>query len=112
MFVIGKNEQFILKRVGDVAVSEKREAGRGKFVRTPIGVEAIFLPDGSFVPKKLWYKGKSFDIIRIVRERKHSPWQVRAVATVEYTVIIDDAERQIYYEPDTNQWFSIKEVVL
>lgn len=81
-----------------------------KFKRTAIGVEALFLPDGSFVPKKLWYKGKSFEIIRVVRERKYSPWQVRAVATTEYTVIIDDAERQIYYEPESNQWFSVKEV--
>ena len=81
-----------------------------KFVRTPIGVEALFLMDGSFVPKKLWYKGKSFEIIRVLRERKYSPWQVRAIATIEYTVIIDDAERQIYYEPESNQWFSIKEV--
>lgn len=81
-----------------------------KFVRTPIGVEAIFMSDGSFVPKKLWYKGKSFEIIRVVRERKYSPWQVRAVATTEYTVVIDDSERQIYYEPESNRWFSIKEV--
>lgn len=81
-----------------------------KFVRTPIGIEAVFLVDGSFVPKKLWYKGKSFEIIRVVRERKYSPWQVRAIATTEYTVVIDDAERQIYYEPESNMWFSIKEV--
>ena len=81
-----------------------------KFVRTPIGVEALFLMDGSFVPKKLWYNGKSVEIIRVVRERKYSPWQVRAIATTEYTVLIDDAERQIYYEPESNRWFSIKEV--
>ena len=81
-------------------------------MRTPIGVEAIFLPDGSFVPKKLWYNGKSFERIRVVRERKYSPWQVRAIATIEYTVVIDDTERQIYYEPDSNKWFSIKAVEL
>jgi len=81
-----------------------------RFVRTPIGVEAIFMPDGSFTPKKLWYKGKSFDIIRVLRERKYSPWQVRAIATTEYTVIIDDTERQIYYETESNMWFSVKEV--
>lgn len=81
-----------------------------KFVRTPIVVEALFLMDGRFVPKKLWYNGKSFEIIRVVRERKYSPWQVRAIATTEYTVLIDDAERQIYYEPESNRWFSIKEV--
>jgi hypothetical protein len=81
-----------------------------KFLRTPIGVEAIFMPDGSFVPKKLWYAGKSFEIIRVDRVRKYSPWQVSAVGTTEYTVLIDDAERQIYYEPESNQWFSIKEV--
>lgn len=81
-----------------------------RFVRTPIGIEALFLIDGSFVPKKLWYNGKSFEIIRVVRKRNYSPWQVRAIATIEYTVIIDDAERQIYYEPESNKWFSVKEV--
>ena len=101
----------ILLRVGEVVAVIKREAGRGKFVRTPIGVEAIFMPDGSFVPKKLWYKGNSFEIIRVECVRKHSPWQVLAISTTEYTVLIDDTERQIYYEPESNQWFSIKEVV-
>lgn len=81
-----------------------------KFVRTPIGIEAVFLIDGSFVPKKLWYNGKCFEIIRVVRKRKYSPWQVRAVATTEYTVIIDDAEKQIYYEPESNKWFAMREV--
>lgn len=81
-----------------------------RFVRTPIGIEAIFLDDGSFVPKKLWYRGRAFEIVRVVRQRKYSPWQVRAIATTEYTVIIDDTERQIYYEPESNRWFSIKEV--
>lgn len=108
------NVQCFVVRVGEIVASVKkevvREAGRGKFVRTPIGVEAIFMPDGSFVPKKLWYKGNSFEIIRVERVRKYSPWQVRAVATTEYTVIIDDSERQIYYEPESNQWFSVKEV--
>ena len=81
-----------------------------KCVRIPIGVEVLFLVDGSFVPKKLWYKEKKFEIIRVVRERKYSPWQVRAIATTEYTVVIDDAERRIYYEPESNMWFAIKEV--
>lgn len=109
--MINKNKCSIFAvRAGEVVSSVKRDVGRGKFVRTPIGVEAIFMPDGSFVPKKLWYAGKSFEIIRVVRERKYSPWQVRAVGTTEYTVLIDDAERQIYYEPESNQWFSIKEV--
>ena len=81
-----------------------------KFVRMPIGIEALFLPDGSFVPKKLIYRGRVFDIVRVEKVRKYSPWQVRAVATTEYTVIIDGAERQIYYESDSNKWFSIKEM--
>ena len=101
----------ILLRAGEIVAVVKREAGRGKFVRTPIGVEAIFMPDGSFVPKKLCYKGNSFEIIRVDRVRKHSPWEVRAIATTEYTILIDDTERKIYYEPESNQWFSIKEVV-
>ena len=78
--------------------------------RMPLAVEAVFMPDGSFKPKKLFFKDNTFEITRILRSRRYCPQQVRAIATWEYTVIIDSQERKIYYEPDTNQWFSVKEV--
>ena len=73
-------------------------------------MDALFLPDGSLKPRKLIYNETVFDIIRIVNVRPYCPRVVRCIAPVEYTVIIDGIEKQIYYEGDTNTWFSVKEV--
>ena len=78
--------------------------------RIPLAVEAVFMTDGSFKPKKLFFKDNTFEIAKVIRTRRYSPQQVRAIATIEYTVIIDSQERKIYYEADTNTWFSVKEV--
>lgn len=78
--------------------------------RMPLAVEAVFLTDGSFKPKKLFFKDNTFEITRVLKIRRYCPQQVRAIATIEYTVVIDSQERKIYYEPDTNTWFSVKEV--
>ena len=81
-----------------------------KHKRIPLTVDALFLPDGTFKPRKLIYKDNVFEITRVLSVRPFCPRVVRCIAPIEYTVIIDDAERQIYYEPDTNTWFSVKEV--
>ena len=78
--------------------------------RMPLAVEAVFMTDGSFKPKKLFFKDNTFEITKVTRTRRYCPQQVRAIATIEYTVIIDSQERQIYYEADTNPGFSVKEV--
>ena len=81
-----------------------------QYKRIPLGVEALFLPDGTVKPKRLIYNGTVFDITRVVQIRPYCPRVVRAIAPIEYTVRIDGRERQIYYEEDTNTWFSVKEV--
>ena len=70
------------------------------YKRIPLTIEALFLPDGSFRPQKLIYNSTTYHITRVVR----------CIAPIEYTVIIDGIEKQIYYEEDTNTWFSVKEV--
>lgn len=81
-----------------------------KYQRIPLIVDALFMTDGSFRPLKLYYRDNAFEISRIVRKRRYCPRVVRAIAPIEYTVIIDSQERKIYYEADTNTWFSVKEV--
>ena len=80
------------------------------YKRIPLTIDALFLPDGTFKPKKLIYNDTVFEITRIVSVRPYCPRVVRCIAPIEYTVIIDGTERQIYYEGDTNTWFSVKEV--
>ena len=81
-----------------------------KYKRIPLTVDALFLPDGTFKPRKLIYNDTVFEITRIVQIRPYCPRVVRCTAPIEYTVIIDNVERRIYYENDTNTWFSVKEV--
>ena len=81
-----------------------------KYKRIPLTVDALFLPDGTFKPRKLIHNDTVFDITRIVQIRPYCPRVVRCIAPIEYTVIIDNVERRIYYENDTNTWFSVKEV--
>lgn len=81
-----------------------------KYQRIPLIVDALFMTDGSFQPLKLIYRDTTFEITRVVSKRRYCPRVVRAIAPIEYTVIIDSQERKIYYEADTNTWFSVKEV--
>lgn len=81
-----------------------------KYKRIPLTVDALFLPDGTLKPQKLIYNETVFEITRIFGTRRHCPRVVRSIAPIEYSVIIDGIEKQIYYEEDTNTWFSVKEV--
>ena len=81
-----------------------------KYQRIPLIVDALFMTDGSFRPLKLIYRDNTFEITRVISKRRYCPRVVRAIAPIEYMVIIDSQERKIYYEADTNTWFSVKEV--
>ena len=55
-------------------------------------------------------KGEHFDISRIIGVRRYCPCVVGCVAPIEYTVVVQGIEKKIYYEHDTNRWFSVREV--
>jgi len=82
------------------------------YVRVPLVVDALFMTDGTFCPKKLYYNDISYEITRVVGFRRYCPRVVGCIAPIEYTVVIDTHKKKIYYEPDTNTWFSVKEVYL
>ena len=81
-----------------------------KFIRVPLDVCVICESNGSFKPQKLFYNGAAFEITKTLGVRHKCPKDVGCIAPVEYTVLIDNTERKIYYEHDTNTWFSVKEV--
>lgn len=81
-----------------------------KFLRVPLTVDVLCMPDGSFKPKKLFYHDIPFEITKVLGVRPKCPTEVGCIAPIEYTVLIDNEERKIYYEHDTNTWFSVKEV--
>ena len=79
-------------------------------LRIPLAVDALFKTDGSFVPRKVLYKDRIFEITRVLGTKKRCPPGVRAVAPVEYSVVVSGREQKIYYEAESNTWFSVREV--
>lgn len=81
-----------------------------EYIRVPLEVSVLCMPDGSQRPQKLFYHDKSFEITKTLSVRPKCPKEVGCIAPMEYTVLIDNEERKIYYEHETNTWFSIKEI--
>ena len=81
-----------------------------RYERKQLEVLAAFGTDGALKPFKLIYKDRSFEITRVLRVRRHCPQEVGCIAPMEYTVIVDGVERQIYFAKESNTWFSVKEV--
>ena len=77
--------------------------------RLALRVEAIFEPDGTLAPKRIDYGDGSWDVDRILQSRKRCPRTVRAISPVEYRVVVQGREKLLYYEADTQTWFSVKE---
>ncbi len=81
-----------------------------EYIRVPLLIEAQFLTNGSFLPKRIIFEDESFEITKVLRTRKRNPATVPAIAPIEYTVLVEGYEKKIYFERDTNSWFSVKKI--
>ena len=79
-----------------------------RYERIPLMVDVIFTKEGDMMPKTLLFEDKRFDIRKVIRKRRFCPREVACVAPIEYTIMIDNIEKKIYFEPDTFMWFSVK----
>lgn len=80
-----------------------------KYQRISLDVEVRFFKNGKIKPKKILFGESSFVISRILDVRNFCPRVVPCIAPIEYTVTVEGQEKKIYFEPDTNSWFSIKQ---
>ena len=80
-----------------------------KYQRISLDVEVRFFKNGKIKPKKILFGESSFVISRILDVRSFCPKVVPCIAPIEYTVTVEGQEKKIYFEPDTNSWFSIKQ---
>ena len=78
------------------------------YKRVPLVVDAVFTQDGTIKPRKIILREGVFTIDRVVSIKAHYPSVVTAIAPLEYTVIVEGCEKKIYFEPRSNQWFSVK----
>ena len=78
--------------------------------RIPLAVDVLFMPDGKMKPRKLVYNEQIFDIKKVIKIKKYAPSVVPCIAPIEYTVLIDNTEKKIYFEPETFMWFSVKQI--
>lgn len=79
-----------------------------KYQRIPLMIDVIFTKEGDMMPKTLIFDEKRFDIRKVLGKRRYCPKEVPCVAPIEYTIMIDNIEKKIYFEPDTFMWFSVK----
>ncbi len=80
-----------------------------KYRRIQLEVEAVFHTDGSFAPKRIYFDDKPYDIDKILNVRAYCPRVVGCVAPIQYTVMVGGTMKKIYYEADSNSWFSVRE---
>ena len=73
-------------------------------------VEAMFKKDGSLTPKRIFCDNESYAIEKITEVCPHCPIEVGCVAPIRYKVVIRGIEKEIYYEADSNSWFSVMEI--
>lgn len=77
-------------------------------IRQNLSVEARFSEEGKIIPLRILTGDRVFDVTRVSACRKRAPEDVASVAPVEYTVIVDGILKRLYYEPDSNVWFSVR----
>ena len=81
-----------------------------QYKRIQLEGEAGFHTDGSFAPKRSYFDDKPYESDKIVDGRPYGPRVVGCVAPIQYTVLVEGATKKIYYEGDSNSWFSVKEI--
>ena len=81
-----------------------------KLQKIPIGVEARFLTDGSLIPQTLFWGDQKFEIDRVMQRSKQHPDGVPCLAPVRYIIIVSGQMKNLYFEPSTMEWFTIKEI--
>ncbi|MGM9680627.1 MAG: hypothetical protein ACI3XR_03885 [Eubacteriales bacterium] len=77
-------------------------------VRQNLSVEVRFLEDGQMVPLRIRAGDRVYAVDRVSGCRRHAPEGVASVAPTEYTVIVEGILKRLYYEADSNTWFSVR----
>ncbi len=79
------------------------------YTRVPLAVDARFTAGGQIEPVAVYFGAMKYPVLRILSARHHCPHTVPCIAPIEYTVLIENIHKNIYYEADTALWFSIRE---
>ncbi|MBO5286806.1 MAG: hypothetical protein J6B34_01635 [Clostridia bacterium] len=81
------------------------------YKKIPLVVDALFLTNGTIKPRRIILKEGTFDITKVLSVRRHCPLVVPCVAPLEYTVLVEGQQKNLYFDTDSGQWFSIKEIL-
>lgn len=80
------------------------------YKKIPLSVYAVFLPNGTLIPKQLYFETQRFTIDQIVGCKPHNPGTVSCIAPIEYKIMVEGQLKKVYFEPESLQWFSVKEI--
>ncbi len=76
--------------------------------RIPLSVEAVFSSTGMITPRQVMFRGVVYAIDRVLSVRPFCPPDIAAIAPLRYIVLIGGTRKEIYYEPSTRTWFSVR----
>ena len=79
-----------------------------RYERIPLMVDVIFTKEGNMMPRTLIFDENRYEIRKVLKKRRYCPKEVSCIAPIEYTIMVDNIEKKIYFEPDTFMWFSVK----
>lgn len=82
-----------------------------KYVKTYIDVLVKMRTDGTFIPIKLLWDGREFDIEKVIKITMSSPQYVGASSTIKYLVQMCGQERVLYLEDKPRRWFIEKPII-
>lgn len=79
-----------------------------KYIRVPLTVGVVYSTNGIFKPRAIFVGGERFLIDKVISKKNYCPKSVGAIAPIEFTVMVEGERKKIYFEKDTDKWFSVK----
>lgn len=82
-----------------------------KYVKTYVDVLVKMRTDGTFIPVKVLWDEREFDVDSVVKITMSPPQFVGSSSTIKYLVKLCGQERALYLEDNPRRWFIEKPVV-
>lgn len=81
------------------------------YVKTYIDVIVKMRTDGAYIPVKVLWEDREFEVDKVIRISQSPPQYVGAGPTIKHTVLIGGKEKNLYLEENPRRWFIEKPII-
>lgn len=82
-----------------------------QYVKTYVDVLVKMRTDGSYIPVKMLWDNKEYEVDRVLRISQGVPQYVGAGPTIKYLVVIGGQEKVLFLEDNPRRWFIEKPII-